>query len=385
MTVRTETRRGERRWLIDIRYSKPDGTRGRFRRYAEVQTLTAARAEDRRRLMLLATTGYPFERAEVEPEGASSEESPEPEEMRTFESVAKDYLEQFAPSHLKPSTRAGYRKVIEAHLIPVFGALKLDEIDAAAVRKLDAKLQAKKRRPSTRRNVQLVLRSILRRYAVEARILDVAPQLPKLPKSGATITTTLMVDEVKTLLEASSAAERVAFMLGGYAGLRAGEIRGLRWRDLNLVQGMLVVRRSICQGEVAAPKSGHERLVPLVRELREALEEIAERPLDAPVTRGPRKPWTDWSLNKAFVRACRRAGLQRTWRLHDLRHFFVTSLFRANLPAPLVQKLAGHEHLATTQRYAHLVELDLAGVASAFERVTRGASGVTPAEPPPGE
>ena len=57
MPVRVVTRRDERRLIVDIRYRNPDGTRARYRHDAEVQTLSAARAEDRRRLGLLATTG----------------------------------------------------------------------------------------------------------------------------------------------------------------------------------------------------------------------------------------------------------------------------------------------------------------------------------------
>jgi hypothetical protein len=63
MTVRKETRRGEPRLVIDINYTKRDGSRGRYRKDAQVQTLTAARAEDRRLLALLAQHGEPYEPA----------------------------------------------------------------------------------------------------------------------------------------------------------------------------------------------------------------------------------------------------------------------------------------------------------------------------------
>ena len=58
------------------------------------------------------------------------------------------------------------------------------------------------------------------------------------------------------------------------------------------------------------------------------------------------------SLTKAFVRDARRADVEGH-PLHSLRHAFVTRLFREGVGAPTVQRLAGHEHLVTTQRYAH--------------------------------
>ena len=60
-----------------------------------------------------------------------------------------------------------------------------------------------------------------------------------------------------------------------------------------------------------------------------------------------------------------------------LRHFYVTSLFRARVPAPTVQRLAGHEHLATTQRYAHLAGIDLTSAVDDLDRLLRGNSEVT--------
>src|SRR4029079_4882438 len=47
----------------DILYTKPDGTKARYRHDAQVQNLSAARAEDRRRLSMLASTGSPLQAA----------------------------------------------------------------------------------------------------------------------------------------------------------------------------------------------------------------------------------------------------------------------------------------------------------------------------------
>jgi hypothetical protein len=72
MTVRTEVRRGQRVLIVDIRYRRPDGTKGRYRHDAEVQTLAAARAEDRRRLAALTLTGSPAGRIDGDGHGPIS-------------------------------------------------------------------------------------------------------------------------------------------------------------------------------------------------------------------------------------------------------------------------------------------------------------------------
>jgi hypothetical protein len=61
MAVRTVKRRGERRLVIDMLYTKPDGAKGSYRHDAEVLNMAAARAEERRRLAALAATGSPYE------------------------------------------------------------------------------------------------------------------------------------------------------------------------------------------------------------------------------------------------------------------------------------------------------------------------------------
>lgn len=382
MAVRVVTRRGVRRLFIDIRYKNPDGTRARYRKDADVQTMAGARAEERRCLAALVATGSPCGLKTEEPATACSPnvtEEPPPAHVHvapgraapapavpppvengvTFKEVVDEYLRSFAPSRLKPSTQTSYGKVIHGLLLPRLGKRLAASIDATVVRELDLLLVRRGTRSSTRRNVQTVLRSILCRFAVEAGLLEAPPRLPKMPPVGRNIVSTLTRDQVRKLLDVSPKAHRLAFMLAAYAGLRAGEVRGLRVRDVDLVAGHLIVRQSICHGIAAAPKSGHQRIVPLVPELREALADIQGRDRDALVsTTARRKPWGEFSLHKAFVSACNRAGLEG-WRFHDLRHYFVTALFRGGAAAPVVQKLAGHAHLVTTERYAHVAETDL--------------------------
>ena len=98
---------------------------------------------------------------------------------------------------------------------------------------------------------------------------------------------------------------RVAIGLAAYAGLRAGEVRGLRWLDVNLDSDIIMVRQTITHGQVVAPKSGDERGIPIAPVLKELLVEASKKqhkPTDpvAPSRRGT--PWTEGGLRGAAAR-----------------------------------------------------------------------------------
>ncbi len=292
-------------------------------------------------------------------EHPKDERAAKPKTRPPFKEVAAEYLRIFAPTRLKPSTVHGYKRLLDRFLLPRIGHLRLDHVDAKVVRELDAECVKRGSKPETRRKVHILIRSILRRFAVEAGYLEGAPALPAMPKAGAKIINTLTDQEVSMILAMAPPSHRLAFLLAAHAGLRAGEIRGLKWRDVDLAGGQLVVRESVCRGHTAPPKSGHERTVPLTRQLHAALASVRKRDRDALVSRTEYgTPWREWGLRQAFTRARKRAGVE-PFRLHDLRHYFVTALFRRGVAAPTVQALAGHAHLTTTQRYAHVARVDL--------------------------
>jgi integrase len=75
--------------------------------------------------------------------------------------------------------------------------------------------------------------------------------LARLPHIGETIVKSMTEGQLDKLMLAASATARLAFGLAAHAGLRAGEVRGLRWPDVDLELGTITVRRSVCRGEEA--------------------------------------------------------------------------------------------------------------------------------------
>jgi integrase len=175
--------------------------------------------------------------------------------------------------------------------------------------------------------------------------------------------------DLEAILAATNDAGRLAYEIAAFSGLRASEIRGLRWSDINLAVGTITVRRGITLGIETTPKSHHQRVIPIGPRLRAVLaaSEAKKKGPWAPVAITELgKPWGENGLNQAFKRSLTRAKLEG-WSFHDLRHFFVTELFRSGAGAAAIQQLAGHADLATTQRYADLDANDLRSAISRLD------------------
>jgi integrase len=350
MAIR-EVVRGDRRILvIDIVYRKANGEQDRYRRDAQVQTKTAAKAEHDRLVKELVLTG----------EIRTTAPAPAPQQ-RTF-GDAVSYYEDYVKPTLKHSTSAGYDDLLDGPYLKALGSRAIEEVDEQCVAELNARLKKAGNGSSSRRNHQIVVRTVLR-SAVQAGYLPAMPKLPKLPKLGKKELVIPSVSEVTKVIEAAKPHQRVALALAMFAGLRAGEIRGLRRMDVDLDGNTITVRQAICRGVADTPKSGHERVVPIAPALRPYLVEALSKgdandreSLVAKHRHG--EGWSESGIGSALRRAQQRAGV-RGWTLHTLRHHFVTSLLRNGAGAHVVQKLAGHHSLAVTQRYAHADADDL--------------------------
>lgn len=150
-------------------------------------------------------------------------------------------------------------------------------------------------------------------------------------------------------------------LLGADAGLRRGEIAGLRGEDV--AGGSIMVRRTIVDvdGERVShpPKSGKPRRVPASARLLAALEVLADESADGWLVRSSAgEPALNHHVSEAFHSAQRRAGLPECG-IHKLRHSFATQALQAGASIREVQRLLGHSGISTTMRYLHNLEGDV--------------------------
>jgi integrase len=144
--------------------------------------------------------------------------------------------------------------------------------------------------------------------------------------------------------------------VAGFTGLRQGELRALRWKQVRFADRTIVIVAGMSAGEESSTKSGKWRAVPLAREAFVVLDELSRRDWftspDDFVFCGPAgDPLDDSALRRRYNAARDAAGLPLL-PFHHLRHTFATLAIRGLDPAT-VKTLMGHSKITTTERYLH--------------------------------
>ncbi len=146
------------------------------------------------------------------------------------------------------------------------------------------------------------------------------------------------------------AIEAIRLLL--FTGCRKSEILRLRWNEVDLEHGFLILADSKT-GRSIRPLNAPGREL-LARRPRHIASDFVFPGLDPTSARA--------EITRAWYRIRRRAGLEHV-RLHDLRHSYATMAISGGASLPLIGGLLGHTQAATTQRYAHLANDPLAAAA----------------------
>mgnify|MGYP001295360789 CR=1 FL=1 len=302
---------------------------------------------------------------------------------RKFADVAQDFLDWSSEHHQDMRHNKGRMK---AHLLPRFGHMKLGDITTSHIEAMRTDLyQTGLKRGTVERIVSLLsgvfeharksdrnLRNPTRdltrikSQSKESRVftegeteamLETGCVMYNAPTRGA--------NKGKKVVDERRTAEAKAMIgLGLYAGLRASEVLGLSWQDINLERGIILVQRTAQDGVLRESTKNYEtRKVPFRDTLRSLLESLKDKQASSNragnllFSEDGTKPY--FQVQGIFRRVKAQSGIEIIGGFHSFRHTFATRASNKGVPMTHLQMMLGHSDLKVTMGYVHTGEEDI--------------------------
>lgn len=285
---------------------------------------------------------------------------------------------EFVSDRVSPNTLQGYRSKCDYRIVPVWGDVLLRDVKAAGLERWYRRLlHEDDLAPSHVRQIHTIIHNAFSR-GLRWGWIEVNPASAASPPSAPR--QEIRPPDAAHVLAAIAAAQPELSMflrLTAVAGSRRGEVTALRWSDLDLEGGELLLARSAYKhrdsGEIRVKDTkGHsarrialdDATVQALRAHRVRAAEIAdivgvELGSDAyvfsPESDGS-EPWDPYHWTSAWRRLRDKLKLPPHIRLHDLRHFAATQLLASGVDVRTVAGRLGHANAATTLNiYSHFV------------------------------
>ena len=268
-----------------------------------------------------------------------------------FEELIGNWLESIK-ANLKPKSW-DRRRVAIVGLTPFFKGMPVKSIGYQDIdewrRRRGSKLS------SRTHNIELETLKLLFRYASDRGILlDNHADKFKRRKEAKAVVRIPTRQEFRSLMigltsapkaVASGAAAMVEFL--AYSGMRVGEAREVRFRDINLEDSRVLIT-----GGVQGTKNQEERMIPLFPNLRRVVERLIETASDVSPSA---KVFSIKSPRGAMKNACQRMGLE-PFTVHALRHYFASNAIEKDINFKVIADWLGHKDggVLVAKRYGHL-------------------------------
>lgn len=267
-------------------------------------------------------------------------------------------------TRVKESTYTRYSRILSVYLKPVFKKYTLldhiQELPEYLLKHGGAK--GGELSPKSVTDILCVFKSILK-YAQKNGFFYPCNAEFSYPQKGSK--RVRIVDEasrirLENIIFFSESVEARGIMLALFAGLRIGELCGLRWEDIDLENGTLSVRRTVeriadldadsqrkTKVIVGTPKTGSsERMIPLPQFITEWLQRFRCRQ-NTYVLTGNAKPMEPHQFYMRYKKFLKRHGFP-DMTFHALRHTFATRCVELEFDAKALSEILGHSSVTTT-------------------------------------
>ena len=254
-----------------------------------------------------------------------------------------------------PATLANYTRSLRQlrEYLQTQGVTRWRDVRSEQVQAFIARTHRAGLSPGSLRDMLSAYRSFYRWLAREGEATSNPAFGVRSPKSPRKLPQVLDVDEVGALLDfpandPEAVRDRAVFELLYSSGLRVSELTAVRWRDLDMAEGLIRV----------TGKGSKTRIVPVGGKAVAALRALREQDnpgADDPLVRGRLgKPLTPGGVRARLKRRAKDQGVWKRVYPHLLRHSCASHVLESSGDLRAVQELLGHADIGTTQIYTHL-------------------------------
>lgn len=277
-----------------------------------------------------------------------------------------EFLERWKTEVLtkqQPSSARAVRSHLKCYIVPQLGTLRLEDFGVENQQTFLTRVFEKGVSRKTVLNVLGTLSSVLstaRDWGYVCSPIDVNKlRLP--PRSARFEAPHFTLDQLHKILSIAEEPWRTLFCILTMEGLRAGEVLGLQWPDIDLERELLHVRRSAWYGKVQTVKSqASETILPIPAALTAILKEYRAQWTPNPqgflfATRNGRPPSSNKVVEYHLWTILDALGIPRCG-LHAFRHSHTALLLDSGATPKVVQRQLRHADARTTlEIYGHVV------------------------------
>lgn len=300
----------------------------------------------------------------------------EPNKLTVAE-YAKEYFSTCAVN-LSHNTQVSYKRILDKHILPALGKVKLTDLNHRQVQRFVTSLSAQKGLSAkTVRNIHGVLHNMLESAVRDELLLRNVSERCSLPRVTQHQVRAITTAELSRFLQAIDGKQfRNIFFIDIFSGLRLSEILGLRWDDVDFDYDCIYVRQQLQQKQIkgdfsyflAPPKEGKQRKIILAQNAMQVLRHQRAKQLEQRLaagalwdnsfhlvfTNGFGRPLNHQTVYKHLKKALQSCGMEN-YTFHSLRHSFATISIENGDDIKTVQTNLGHFAPAfTLKTYAHV-------------------------------
>lgn len=258
---------------------------------------------------------------------------------------------EIAKTRIEETTYDNYRKIMNAHILPSFGNWHIDSITGLDIEVFISKLKCESK---TQQNILTPFRNVIK-FAKKHKIIQTNPfdDVEPIKKTKSKKKRSLTLDDIKTFLANLDEFWKPLFIFLFFTGARIAEAAGLKWKRVDLVNGVVMIRKTFVylRGKKIYKRPKTESSIRNIKLPKIVIEALREQ---------RKRTWKGDGDNFVFLNkiggnihrhtlnngvvgpTLRKAGISSNISIKDTRAIYITNSLDENERMSFIQRQVGH-------------------------------------------